>query len=366
MQHDSSPTRPTEILALLAVHADAAELYARQLGESWVPGYLASRSLDACLGPGSPWTVGYAPHSWTWLTDQLRAFGYSDTVLERSGLALRTRSGSIVDRFRDRLTLGIRDVDGDLVGFTCRAAPNRDPSCPKYLNSPTTDVYRKSEALFGLGEAAVHDASDRVPVLVEGPLDAMAVGSADLGRYVPLAVCGTAFSTVHANLVTELSTTGEVVVGLDDDGAGHRAAAHALEVLRSVGIEPMALDLGVAADDPASLLQRLGPAALASGLSSPKKLLADKVVEDVIRDAGDRLRWVEGQVLTARAVMPIVARCSPVQAARLANKVARLCHLAPETVANELHAELERSCASEQRSGCNSRTSGIAVHTSSR
>jgi DNA primase len=285
-------------------------------------------------------------------------------VLEGSGLALRTRNGNLVDRFRDRMTLGIRDIHGDVVGFTCRAAPSADVSCPKYLNSPTTALYRKSEVLFGLGEASARHETDRVPVLVEGPLDAMAVDSSGLDRYAPLAACGTAFSTVHADLLAELSTTGEVVVALDDDGAGRRAAAHVLEVLRSRGIEPLAVDR--VADDPAELLQVRGPTALAMVLSGSRRLLVEQVVEDVIRDAGDRLRWVEGRVLTARAVMPMVAQCSVVQAARIASKVARLCDLATETVADELRAELERSTISAPRAGPEHRQPAVALNQHAR
>lgn len=335
-----------DVQALLAVHADAADLFERQLASSWVPGYLAARSLDGCLRPDAVWAVGYAPPSWTWLTDRLRRLGYSDSVLECSGLSLRTKKDTLVDRFRDRLTLGVRDASGAIVGFTCRAAPGTDQKCPKYLNSPTTPIYRKSEILFGLGEATASVGACRTPVVVEGALDAIAVDPTGTGRYAPLASCGTALTAAHADLVTALATDGEVVVVLDADGPGRAAAAHALDLLRSRGIEPWTLALPDAAD-PADLVQGQGVPALTEALGAERTPLVDLVVENHIRDAGDRLRWVEGQVATARAAMPLVARCSLLHAARLASKVARLCDLAPETVADELAAELQRTAGAQ-------------------
>lgn len=328
--------------ALEAVHEDAAELFQRQLPSSWVPGYLATRRLEQCLQPSSVWSVGYAPRSWTWLTDRLRHLGYSDAVLECSGLSMRTKNDTLVDRFRDRLTLGVRDDRGALVGFTCRAAPDADARRPKYVNTPTTPLYRKSEVLFGLGELVASQSSDRVPVLVEGPLDAIAVAPTGTGPYAPLAACGTALTACHADVVANLAIDGDVVVALDSDDAGRQAATHALGLLRSRGIEPWGLRLPEGAD-PAELVRQSGPAALSSVLADVGTPLVDVVVENTIKAAGERLRWVEGRVTTARAVMPLIAMCSLLHAARLASKVARMCDLAPTTVADELAVELERT-----------------------
>lgn len=342
MNQQPHGTRPDPCVdALEAVHADAAELFRHQIFSSWVPDYLAARRLERCLEPESLWSVGYAPRSWTWLTDRLRHLGYSDAVLEGSGLAMRARNDTLVDRFRDRLTLGVRNNGGAIVGFTCRAAPDAGERCPKYLNSPTTPIYRKSEVLFGLGELVASQSSDRMTVLVEGPLDAIAVAPTGTGPYAPLAACGTALTTCHAGVIVRLSSDGDVVVGLDSDEAGRHAAIHALDLLRSRGVEPWALRLPESAD-PAELVRQDGPAALSAALADLGTPLVDVVVENTIRAAGERLRWVEGRVTTARAVMPLVARCSLLHAARLASKVARMCDLAPATVADELARELER------------------------
>lgn len=345
MSQQPQSTQPDPCIdALEAVHADAAELFRQQTSASWVPRYLATRRLEQCLRPDSTWSVGYAPRSWMWLTDRLRRLGYSDAVLERSGLSLRTKNDTLVDRFRDRLTLGVRDSSGAIVGFTCRAAPDAEARCPKYLNSPTTPIYRKSEILFGLGELVGSQSRERHSVLVEGPLDAIAVSPTGTGPYAPLAACGTALTACHADVIARLATDGDVLVALDSDDAGRQAATHVLDLLRSRGIEPWALPLPDDAD-PAELVRQSGSAALAAALADVRTPLVDIVVENTIRAAGERLRWVEGRVATARAVMPLVARCSLLHTARLASKVARMCDLAPATVADELAAALERTTA---------------------
>ncbi len=158
---------------LLAVHTDAAAYFETQVMASWVPGYLRERRLAAVLDPASPWTG---------LTDHLRTAGYSDHTIETSGLATRARTGRLVDRFRDRLMLPIRDVDGHVIAFIGRVAPDADSRAPKYLNSPETPLYRKSDAVFGLAETRLFWQAGATPVLVEGPLDAIAVDLASHGQ----------------------------------------------------------------------------------------------------------------------------------------------------------------------------------------
>ena len=163
---------------------------------SWVPGYLASRGLSAAVQ--DPWLAGYAPAAWDALTSHLRAAGYSDMVIEASGLARRSRRGTLIDTFRDRAMLPIRSADGTIIAFIGRAAEHADPGVPKYLNSPSTALYNKSEVLFGLWEARDALASGARPVIVEGPLDAIAVTTAGHGRYVGVAPCGTNFTAHQA------------------------------------------------------------------------------------------------------------------------------------------------------------------------
>src|ERR1700759_1590652 len=122
------------------------------------------------------WTVGYAPAGWHALADFLRGLGYSDAAIQAAGLARRTRPGTLVDFFRDRAMFGIRRPDGTLAGFTGPAPPGGPQ--PFYLNSRPTSLYRKGSLLFGLYEGRRALAAGARPVLVEGPLDAIAVRTA--------------------------------------------------------------------------------------------------------------------------------------------------------------------------------------------
>ena len=126
---------------LLGVVADSHAFYRSQVRSSWVPDYLAGRGLG---GAESSHQLGYAPAGWTALTDHLRTLGYTDDHIEAAGMATRARTGNLIDRMRDRLTIPLRNQRGELVGFSGRIGPDSaDPSVPKYLNTPTTAIFTK-------------------------------------------------------------------------------------------------------------------------------------------------------------------------------------------------------------------------------
>lgn len=90
---------------------------------------------------------------WTALSDHLRGLGYQDEALEASGFCLCTRRGTLVDRFRDRLTLPVHDQDGQVVSFVGRKNPANDERAPKYLNGAQSPLFSNGEHLFGLAVA---------------------------------------------------------------------------------------------------------------------------------------------------------------------------------------------------------------------
>ena len=127
---------------------------------------------------------------------------------------------------------GIRWPDGTLAGFTGRARPGGTRPGPVYLNSRTTGLYHKGSLLFGLYEGRRALAAGARPVLVEGPLDAIAVSAA--GPYAGVSPCGTALTPAQ---VAQLARTcdlrrGGVIVAFDADRAGRRAAVRAHDLLR--------------------------------------------------------------------------------------------------------------------------------------
>ena len=187
---------------LVAVGRAAEEFFRSSLPGSWVPGYLTRRGFEPRVQ--LRWHAGYAPASWVALTRHLRALGFTDLVIQAAGLARRSRRGTLIDTFRDRAMLPIRATDGGMVvAFIGRAADGARPGTPKYLNSPRTALYDKSTILFGLCEGRDALAGGARPVIVEGPLDAIAVTAAGQGRYVGVTPCGTALTRQHAAALRE-------------------------------------------------------------------------------------------------------------------------------------------------------------------
>ena len=289
---------------------DAERFYRGHLDRSWVPGYLAARGFGQATM--NQWRIGYAPAEWTTLTSHLRGLGHDDAVIEASGLARQSSRGTLIDHFRDRVMLAIRNEHGIVAGFIGRAHPDAAPAVPKYLNSPETTAYIKGDLLFGLHEARDQLARGAVPVIAEGPFDAIAISAADPGQYAGLAPCGTALTSRQVaalGRVADLSRTG-VLVALDGDRAGREAAVKAYAVLLTVTSKTTAITLPPGRD-PAEILQSEGPAALRDVLQDPAQPLAAVVIDAHLDSWADRLDHAEGQLHAMRSSATLVASLLP-------------------------------------------------------
>ena len=307
---------------LVRVHETAARFFRGQLPDSWVPDYLCARGF----GPAAQqqWHAGYAPAQWDALTRSLRTAGYPDTLIEAGGLARRSRRGTLIDTFRDRVMLPIHADDGTLVGFIGRASPQAGLGVPKYLNSPRTDLYDKSSVLFGLWEGRSALVGGARPVITEGPLDAIAVTISDPSRYAGFAPCGTALTTrqlTGLDGLVGLRTRG-VLVAFDSDEAGRRAAVKAYHLLSPFTDRAEAV-IFPAGQDPAQFLNDHGRVALAETLADRVRPLADLVIEAEVARWNRWLTYPEGQIHALRAAAPIIAALPPAQVGR---QVARLAH----------------------------------------
>src|SRR5450756_1822432 len=137
---------------------------------------------------------------WDNLLRQLRGKGYIEAELNASGLMSQGNRG-VYDRFRGRLIWPIRDVTGDVIGFGARKLFEEDQG-PKYLNTPETALYKKSQVLYGIDLAKREIARTRQVVVVEGYTDVMAAHLS--GVTTAVATCGTAFGSEHTRLVRRL------------------------------------------------------------------------------------------------------------------------------------------------------------------
>ncbi len=334
------------------VHATAARFYRDQVPGSWVPGYLAGRGLGPDIW--RRWQVGYAPAGWDALTCHLRASGYADALIEAAGLARRSRRGTLADTFRDRAVFPIRSARGTIVAFTGRAAGHGGPAVPRYLNSPATVLYDKSQALFGLWEGRGALAAGAVPVIVEGPLDAIAVSAAGRHRYAPVAPCGTALTAAQVAALDRAARLPQagVLVAFDADQAGRRAAVRAYHLLAPFTTTTTAMAaVFPAGHDPAQILRDRGPAALAAMLTSRTQPLADLVVDAEVNRWTRWLRFAEGRINALHAAAPLIAAMNPSDVARQVARLARRLGLEHATVTRAVTDALTAAGPATTRAG---------------
>jgi DNA primase len=291
---------------LVEAHKVAAAFYVQQLAlpEARIGrDFLTGRGFDA--EAAAHFGVGFAPKGWDALTGHLRSKGFSDAELLAGGLVSQGNRG-VYDRFRGRLVWPIRDLGGDVIGFGARRLFDDDDG-PKYLNTPETPIYKKSQVLYGIDLARREISKNQQAVIVEGYTDVMACHLA--GITTAVATCGTAFGSEHIKvlrrlLMDENQWHGSVVFTFDGDAAGRKAALRAFEddqrfaTQTYVAVEPSGLD-------PCDLRLQQGDAAVQS-LVERRVPLFEFAIRSTL--AGYDLESAEGRVAALREAAPVVAR----------------------------------------------------------
>ena len=227
------------------------------------PGTAGQTYLVDRLGEGvidGPWALGYAPSGWTNLTRQLQRNGATDAEILGAGLGRVSSRGNVIDAFRDRAMVGIRDTDGSLVGFVGRDLSG-DERAPKYVNTGTTAAFTKSQQVFGLTEAP----DGAKIVRAEGAFDAMAISLAGEGEAAGVAPMGTAMSDVQARKIADRAVDGRVWLANDSDKAGRAATETDYFALAQHGAH--ARLVSVPGSDPAAAWQEL-PGLMRSTMST--------------------------------------------------------------------------------------------------
>ncbi len=199
-----------------------ARFYQGQLREHGAArDYLAKRGLGAeIIGK---YEIGYVPPGWKNLCNALGQSAETRARLEEAGMIKHGDGDSCYDFFRARIMFPIRDQRGRVIGFGGRVLDDSDAKAPKYLNSPETPVYRKSDELYGLHHLA-RNKPQRIYV-VEGYMDVVALAQHGVANAV--AALGTAATKQHLEKLYRVA--GQVVFCFDGDAAGRKAAWRALE-----------------------------------------------------------------------------------------------------------------------------------------
>ncbi|MEV7198874.1 DNA primase [Streptomyces griseoluteus] len=294
-----------ERIRLVEAHKIAAQWYAEQLATSPEADtgrvFLAERGFDQAAAVH--FGVGYSPQGWDHLTRYLRGKGFSDKELILSGLAQDGRRGPI-DRFRGRLMWPIRDIGGEVVGFGARKLYESDNG-PKYLNTPDTAIYKKSQVLYGIDLAKQHIAKSSRAVVVEGYTDVMACHLA--GVTTAIATCGTAFGGDHIKILRRLlmdNGSARVIFTFDGDAAGQKAALRAFEDDQKFAAETY---IAIAPDgmDPCELRLAKGDEAVAD-LVQPRTPLFEFALRQIV--ARYDLDTPAGRAAALDEAAPVVAR----------------------------------------------------------
>jgi len=262
--------------ALLKIIAEAADYFLRELESpagSAARAYLAKRGLTETVI--RDFSLGYARPEWDGLLKHLRQKGHPPTLLEKAGLIVKRSEGEgHYDRFRGRIIFPIRDISGHVIAFGGRVM---DDSLPKYLNSPETPLYSKSNVLYCLDQAKEPARKQGYFIIVEGYLDAIACHQ--YGAKNAVATLGTALTDGHLRLMRRFAQ--KLMLIFDPDPAGVKATLRGFELFAGSGMKVNVVSLPDG-DDPDTFLKKNGYEAFASCLKGSVKFM-DFVLGQVVR-----------------------------------------------------------------------------------
>ncbi len=247
------------------------------------------------------WRVGFVPKDWRLLYAHLKSKGVSEVDMEKVGLIKKTDKGgsgelAYYDVFRGRIMFPIFDGSGRVVAFSGRILED-DPKAPKYLNSPETVLFNKSETLYGLDKAKLDIRKKDYSILVEGQLDILMCHQAGFSNTV--ASSGTAFTVEHLQKLQKLSNN--IMFVFDADKAGVSAGMKSAELALAMGME-VKLALLPSGNDPAELILS-DDNAFKDCLKNSQHIIDYYI--NVVRGSEDRIKMTK-EVQTK--ILPIIAR----------------------------------------------------------
>jgi len=287
---------------LIEIHREAQAFFVKQLETSGegkaARAYLEDRGLDR--DAITRFGIGYAPSGGDALLRHLKQ-KYAEKLLTESGLVSRDQSGGrLFDRFRRRITFPIASESGKIVAFGCRALGDDQP---KYLNSPESPIYSKSNVLYHLDRAKDALRRQDFAILVEGYMDAIAVARAGISNVV--ASCGTSLAEPQIKLLGRF--TKRVIVNYDPDAAGQAATERSISLLLENDFEVKVLALPAIGDkkaDPDLFIREKGADAYVKALKE-----APPYVDYLIARARQMdLTTGEGKLRALNFLMPYVQK----------------------------------------------------------
>ena len=281
--------------------------------------------------------LGYAPNDGQALYQFLRDKGYNQQELDASGLFKRSPSGRIYCLFWKRVMTPIFDLRGNIIAFGGRVL---DDSKPKYVNSPETLVYHKSDTVFAL-QIAKRSASRRF-VLCEGYMDVISMQQAGIDTAV--CACGTALTPDQVRLISEYAD--EVILSYDSDEAGQKATLRSLELFRNSPVKVGVLQIP-GAKDPDEYIKKYGAErfqALLDGVGNALDFRLGRLKDqyDLAQDA-QRLEYVK------EAVDLLAQRSSPTEQEVYAGRLAEETNISKAAIMTQLGTAVKKAGSKRRR-----------------
>lgn len=225
--------------------------------------------------------LGYSPDQWTALVDAAKKDGFQEAYLAEIGLAIEREDKSLYDRFRGRVIFPIHNLTGRIIGFGGRTLKT-EKSVPKYVNSPESEIYHKSDVLYGLNHAkkAIMDAD--LCYLVEGYADVIAMHQAGVENVVSSS--GTSLTSGQIKLISRF--TKNVVILYDGDAAGIKASLRGTDMLLEEGLNVKVM-LFPDGNDPDSYIKQVGSAAFIAYIAAHQEDFIFYKTHILLKDAKD-------------------------------------------------------------------------------
>ena len=276
------------------------QLVASQAGKK-IQQYLTGRGLKPMTVKN--WQLGYAPNQWQALLDFLKNQGYPDEEIAKAGLVVKKeKKDEYYDRFRDRIIFPIHDLNGLVIGFTSRENPEQpDSRMGKYINTPNTLIYDKSQVIYGLDKAKLDIRKNNLCILVEGQMDVLMAHQA--GSRNVVASSGTALTEKQLRIIKRY--TENLATAFDMDLAGQTATKRGIDLALQFGFNTKVIGLPKE-QDPADCLQK-NPSLWSQAVGQ-----ASGLIEFYLENAFSKYdrQTVEGKKEISKILLPMIKKIS--------------------------------------------------------
>ncbi|WP_333820656.1 DNA primase [Ohtaekwangia sp.] len=245
--------------------------------------------------------LGYTLNEWDHLSRKALGIGYSEELLEKAGLIIKKDGGRFYDRFRGRVIFPVHNLSGKVIAFGARIL-TKEKDQPKYINSPETEIYHKSNVLYGMYQAKNAIRREDFCYIVEGYTDVISMHQADVDNVV--ASSGTAFTEEQIKLIRRF--TENVTVLFDGDAAGIKAALRGIDLVLKGGLNVRVVLLPDG-DDPDSFSKKMGSTEFKTYLKEHTKDFISFKIDLLAEESGhDPIKKAEAirEIVTSISLIP--------------------------------------------------------------